>query len=271
MSGFDAGWLALREDVDHRSRSAAFAGALQEWLARRSAPARLVDLGCGTGSDVRFLAPRLKGAQRWIGIDDDDALLCLLERTALPGVEIETRRVDLSTGLSAIGDLAPQVFVASALLDLVSHPWLLSLVAQARRCDAAVLFALSYDGRMEAHPPHPADATVRAAFNAHQRRDKGFGPALGPQSCGAVAAALADAGYEVRREITDWQLDASRAPDAALLAPLLEGIAAAASEQAPARQAEIAAWLVQRRAQRAAGTLRLLVGHEDTLGLPRPQ
>ena len=51
--------------------------------------------------------------------------------------------------------------------------------------------ALSYDGRTTFNPPDPLDAAIVAAVNAHQRTDKGFGPALGP-----AAAALAIARFE---------------------------------------------------------------------------
>lgn len=271
MSGFDLRWLALREGADHRSRSVALAAALRAWLGLRPSPACLVDLGCGAGSGLRYLAPRLGGPQRWIGVDDDEALLRVFARTTHAGITIEARRANLAQGLAALDDIAPQAFVASALLDLVSRRWLHALLARARRCDAAVLFSLSYDGRIEAYPPHPADAAVREAFNAHQRRDKGFGPALGPRSCEAAALALASCGYEVRRETTDWRLDASSPQDAALMMPLLDGLAGAAGEQAPTRSAAIAAWRAERRGQCAAGTLRLAVGHEDTLGLPGPR
>jgi SAM-dependent methyltransferase len=281
VSGFDARWLALREPADHRSRSATLVSSLRSWLDSRAVPARLVDLGCGTGSDIRYLAPRLGGAQRWVGIDDDDALLRELGRSTLGGaasgagdlreVVVETRRANLALGSSAFADLAPHAFVASALLDLVSHEWLQALVARARAGGAAVLFALSYDGRIEAWPAHAGDATVRATFNEHQRRDKGFGPALGPRACEAIAEILAAAGYAVCRQRTDWALDASRQDDASLILPLIDGIAAAAREQVPAESGRIDAWLAARRAQCLAGALRITVGHEDTLGLPGSQ
>lgn len=282
MSGFDARWLALREPVDHRSRSAALVISLRAWLdSRNAAPARLVDLGCGTGSDIRHLAPLLGGAQRWVGIDDDEVLLRQLQQAMREGVAgaphangdvvVETRRANLASGSSAFADLAPHAFVASALLDLVSREWLHSLVGTARDRGAAVLFALSYDGRIEAWPVHAGDATVRAAFNEHQRRDKGFGPALGSGACDAIAAILAAAGYVVSRAPSDWRLDASDAGDASLMLPLVDGIAAAACEQAPAESAAIDDWLAARRAQCFAGALRLTIGHEDTLGLPGPQ
>jgi len=272
MSGFDASWLALREPVDHRSRSETLTAALEAWLASRVPDTRrLVDLGCGAGSNVRYLVPRLEGRQHWTCVDDDAALLEDVARIRFAGVALEARRLDLARDLATIphaDDAAPHVLTGAALLDLVSDAWIEAMVALARRCRAAVLFALTVDGRLEASPAHAEDDGIREAFGAHQHRDKGFGPALGPDAPSKVAAALGAAGYVIQRASSDWRLDARVPGDAALLEPLLEGIAAAAIEQVPSAKARIVKWLEARRRQCADGTLRFVVGHEDTLGLP---
>ncbi len=46
---------------------------------------------------------------------------------------------------------------ASALLDLVSERWLRALAARCAGHGAAVLFALSYDGRIVCSPEDPDD------------------------------------------------------------------------------------------------------------------
>ena len=69
---FAADWLALREPFDHAARSVALARRLADRLPRRP---RLVDLGGGTGSMFRFLAPIIGRGQDWILVDADDALL----------------------------------------------------------------------------------------------------------------------------------------------------------------------------------------------------
>ena len=70
--GFAADWLALREPFDHAARSVALARRLADRLPERP---RLVDLGGGTGSMFRFLAPIIGRGQDWILVDADDALL----------------------------------------------------------------------------------------------------------------------------------------------------------------------------------------------------
>ena len=74
MSGFSAQWLDLREPVDHRSRNV----ELGRRLARHFEgwrPITVVDLGCGTGSNLRATAPLLGPDQSWTLVDYDQALL----------------------------------------------------------------------------------------------------------------------------------------------------------------------------------------------------
>ncbi|MDJ0891981.1 MAG: class I SAM-dependent methyltransferase, partial [Gammaproteobacteria bacterium] len=77
MSGFSGEWLALREPVDDRSRS----GTLVTRLSARAPEGRLrvLDLGAGTGANLRYLAPRLGGEQEWLLVDHDSSLLGLVE------------------------------------------------------------------------------------------------------------------------------------------------------------------------------------------------
>ena len=69
---FDGDWLALREPFDAASRSVALAQRLGAALPAR---ARLIDLGAGTGSLFRWLAPILDRPQEWTLADADAALL----------------------------------------------------------------------------------------------------------------------------------------------------------------------------------------------------
>ena len=64
-----ADWLALREPADAAARSA----ELVDRLALRS-PLLIHDLGSGTGSMARWLAPRLPAPQRWVLQREDDRL-----------------------------------------------------------------------------------------------------------------------------------------------------------------------------------------------------
>jgi SAM-dependent methyltransferase len=267
---FAADWLSLREPADHAARPQ----ALTQRLAQRFASAerlRVMDLGAGTGSNLRYLAPRLPCAQRWTLVDHDRALLTRAVETCesanrggWPSVELETTVL----GLAALSELDLTGFdlvTASALLDLVTTDWLRRTVEQCRHARATVLFALSYDGSASWRPAEPEDDIVRAAVNAHQRRDKGLGPALGPVAGTTAAALLTAAGYHVSVEPSPWRLGPA---DAALQEQLIAGWASAAAEQDPALATTVWHWMARRRAHLAAGTSRLRLGHVDVLAEP---
>lgn len=275
---FDAAWLDLREPADHAARAAALPQALAEWLRAARQPARVLDLGCGSGSTLRALAPLLGEGQDWILLDHDPALLqaarARLLRWAGSGLgaavlQLEgpgwSARVRLLRGdLRRIEALPLQdrvLVTASALFDLVSEPWLERLAA--RLPGRALYAALTFDGRLAFAPPDRGDEAVCAAFLAHQRRNKGLGPALGPEADAACARLFAAGGWTLRRARSDWRLGAASAE---LQAALLQGFAAAAAEQEPEAAEAFAAWLARRRSRIGRGDL--LVGHGDLLALP---
>ncbi|WKB51854.1 class I SAM-dependent methyltransferase [Eleftheria terrae] len=284
MSGFSAEWLRLREPFDRAARDAA-AGALRlDTLARRcgaaaAEPFTVLDLGCGTGANLRYLAPRLGGTQHWWLVDHDPALLAALpaalaDAAAGPGyrfehrgrggrwsgpgfsAELELLPLDLSQALGEAPFAKARLVTASALLDLVSASWLGRLAAHCEAAGAALLFALNVDGRIGWTPADADDERVRRLFAAHQRRDKGFGAALGAAAVPLLAQRLAAAGWKVQQAESDWQL-----PPGEMQAALLAGMAAAAQEQAPGEAAAVADWCRRRRLQPAE----LRVGHLDLL------
>jgi SAM-dependent methyltransferase len=261
-AGFSADWLALREPADGAARSARLTRAIADHFAP-GVELRVLDLGAGTGANMRYLAPRLPEPQRWLLVDRDAALLASVAAQGDGPRCVETRQFDLR---AIGGDAGREMFSgralvsASALLDLVSAAWVRELGARCRDAGATLLFALSYDGRLEFAPDEPEDAEVRALVNRHQQTDKGFGPALGPNAPVAVETVLAGFGYRVERERSDWVLEPA-AQD--LQRQLIEGWARAATEIAPERSTAIAAWRDRRLAHVAARRSRLVVGHED--------
>lgn len=276
MTGFTAEWLARREPVDAAARGPALAAKLGNEV-RAGAAWRIVDLGSGTGANLRYLAPRLGGMQEWWLVDDDAALLARSARdptssrdsgAGAQAWKVHRVRLDLAADLDRVPWPTEGLVTASALLDLVSAAWLEALVRHTVAARADVLFALSYDGRIDFTPAETDDAWVRALVNRHQRGDKGFGPALGPGAAAAAARALEAAGYRVEREASDWRLEPAQN---ALQAALLDGWRAAAAEIAPDEIARLARWHARRLAHLSAGRSALVVGHIDLLGLwPRP-
>lgn len=260
-------WLSLREPADHAARSHDLVSVLMPQL-----PNDLVihDLGSGTGSMTRWLAPQLYGPQRWVLHDRDDELLArAVTRAPLSAadgsdVRIGTRTSDI-TALSG-SDLADAALVtASALLDLLTADELsrIATVCVNKTCPA--LFTLTVTGKVRLTPPHRLDAVIRSAFNAHQRRVVAGRRLLGPHAVTHTADSFARLGAHVVIRDSPWRLGAD---DLGLVVEWLTGWVGAACEQRPELADPARAYLVQRLADAAAGRLHITVGHADVLATP---
>jgi SAM-dependent methyltransferase len=276
---FSADWLALREPVDHRSIVPALTEKAAAALAGL-APARIIDLGCGAGSNLRALSPALGAHQVWTLVDwDEDLLRHARERIAAwadsatqdgerlivekggKRIEIETTVADLARHVERVLEKPHDLVTAAAFFDLVSEDWMAAFCAALARRGAPLYTTLTYDGREVWTPPHPREGAMLDAFHAHQRTDKGFGPAAGPDSADALTRALTAQGYAVARARSPWLLNAET--DGELMGELARGAAQAVAETARASAAEIDAWLAARLAARTCE-----IGHADVFAAP---
>lgn len=267
MSGFSAEWLQLREPCDARSRSEELVLAVRSQLTSR--PLQALDLGSGTGANIRYMAPRLEGEQRWLAVDDEPAVLSHQSET-LEGASfqcsVSTRRLDLATDLESLSLSEFHLVTASALLDLVSASWLQLLASRCAEARVSVLFALTYDGRVQCQPREPDDEWVFGLVNRHQRGDKGFGPALGPDATSYARDVFGTFGFQSRVAASDWVIEPE---EQSLQRELIAGWIAAANEMAPSEAERIELWARRRLTHLLAGTSRIRVGHQDFIAWPR--
>ena len=265
MSGFAAGWLALREPYDLRARNAAVLDAVVDSIARKSS-VDIVDLACGTGSTVRALAPRLRLQQSWHLLDNDvDLLAHALSMPAPSGVTLTTAAVDLNCDLEKILTGKIDLLTASALLDLVSESWLHRFVEVAAGRSLSVYAALCYDGHIEIRPADSFDEAIVTAVNAHQCRDKGFGPALGPIAASAAIARFESLGFSVVHGKADWVIGPQ---DVKFQVETFRGWAHATKELDELSSADIDEWLTRRCNAVAARCSSICVGHLDFFARP---
>jgi hypothetical protein len=226
------------------------------------------DLGCGTGSMARWLAPQLSGPQRWVQHDRD---VELLEEAATnppasatgANVVLETRSDDI-TRLDPDDMAGVSLITASALLDMFTEEALGRFVAGCAGAGCPVLVTLSVVGDVELAPDHPFDRQVMDAFNAHQRRRTAGGPLLGPDAVSAAAIAFERRGFKVIMRPSPWRLGPEHAD---LAAEWLTGWVDAACAQSPDLAGPVRPYAVRRLAEVAAGSVSITVHHQDLLAL----
>jgi len=267
-------WLALREPEDAASRSLDLARAAAALLTE--GPVVVHDLGSGTGSMMRWLAPLLPGPQTWFLHDWSTLLTAQAITRARPSdrdnAEISAfGRTGNLVDLSAEDLAGASLVTASALLDVLTSPEIHTIVGACIAAKAPALFSLSVTGGVHFDPPDERDAAFENAFNAHQLRDARGRRQLGRYAAPIACGLFAEAGWQVRQTTTQWRLDHHQ-PD--LLGEWFCGWVDAAVEQDPQLGTEVDRYRADRLAQIGLGErgglrgLSALVDHVDVLAWP---
>jgi SAM-dependent methyltransferase len=278
MSGFDPEWLLLREPVDHRSRARGPQDACSGYFGGFE-QITVLDLGAGTGSNLRASWLHLPNRQDWCLVDHDPVLLAMARRilstwACVPQADgehlafersgkaltVSFAYADLRTDIERLIAQRPGLVTAAALFDLVSCEWIDRFADALTGARLPLYAVLTYTGNARWEPGHPIDARINSAFNEHQTRSKGFGPAAGPQAARHLAAALRARGYAVDIEDSPWLLTVD---DNRLIQSLAHRIVQAVGETDLVPAEILAAW-------RGAHThpVRCEISHVDIFARP---
>lgn len=268
-AGLTPVWLRLREPADLAARANHLARRTAQWLRPRR-PLVVHDLGAGTGSQGRWLAPLLPGPQHWVLHDREPGLL-LAAAADPPRGTANGAAVTVEPRLGDLRDLRPadlpgaSLVTASALLDMLTLDEVEHLVRCCVVAEVPMLVTLTVVGRVELTPANRWDEVLGAAFDDHQRRTTGGRTLLGPTAAARTVACLRSFGAEVETRPSPWRLGAAHR---ALTDAWLVGWVAAAVEQRPWLADVAASYLEERRTALAAGALEVTVHHVDLLARP---
>ena len=261
-------WLALREQEDARARSRELALA----AAGRLGPGPIVihDLGSGTGSMMRWLAPLLPGPQTWVLHDWNSDLVEHATNGVVP-LDRERRPVSVSTRSGELAHLDPDdldgasLVTASALLDVLTSEEILAVAQACIAVGCPVLLSLSVTGEVRLEPHDPRDEVFEASFNAHQQRVVGGRRLVGPSGVALAQRLFLDAGWNVRAAATFWRLGEH---DPRLLGQWFDGWFDAALEERADLQVEGEVYRALRSSQSLRGELSAVIVHTDLLAWP---
>ena len=264
MTGFSSEWLRLREPVDHKARSEEVLAAMVGWFSRDKV-LKITDIGSGTGSTLRAIRPVLDQKISWNLVDNDPALLDVAKEEARDD-RVNFSFADLSISLDPLFTQPVDLMTTSAFLDLVSLDWLEVLVGEVTKRKIPFYAALTYDGRAGCKPTLSKDDVVIDAFNDHQKTDKGFGNALGPEAADIAISLFKASGYQVISAESDWHGDNK---NNAFQKMLLEGWHAAATEIRPNLKNDFDEWLRERIDLIENSKAEVFVGHKDLFAVPK--
>ena len=270
MSDFSIEWLDLREAADHRARDERLLRITTNWLDNLKMPNKvIVDLGSGTGSTIRALQtanPHMSSVN-WRLVDNDREVLAEAVRRHAKENLLEDYVIDISD----IQNLPLEnvcLITTSALLDLVSADFireLSHLIKRKTKFHSVGLYsALNYDGQIAWTPLHPLDGRILDSFNNDQRKDKGFGLALGPDAAEFLRSQFEAGEFEVLSASSPWQLGPN---DQDLTNSLIDGIANVALQSSNFTNSEVVDWKKFRMKHVKACSC--FVGHVDVLVLSR--
>jgi len=286
MSSFSTSWLSLREGADHRSRNSVLQGQVLKHLEQIGSlmddPLRIIDLGSGTGSNLRALAPLICHDQKWTLIDYDQLLLQAAREklcawaddtvdwktnnqshndSKIPPVTlvkdnyviaVHFLQKDLANDLQSVLSEPADLITAAAFFDLVALDWLEQFCKVLK---TSLYTVLTYNGKEAWQPSDPRDTEILEAFHHHQARDKGFGPAAGPLALNNLELLLKRRGFEVFTGSSPWMLGLN---DSALIKELAAGTSKAAAETNLVTHEIAKQWGEQR-----AKSSRCEIGHDD--------
>jgi SAM-dependent methyltransferase len=290
MNTFSADWLSLRESVDHRSRNSLLQEKVINYLHQiadsKDGPVQIVDLGSGTGSNLRALAPLIHRNQQWTLIDYDPLLLnsarqklCAWADSTIPDVQkndaddfttvepltliknqhqitVDFLQSDLAKNLPAVLSRPADLITAAAFFDLVAFDWLDQFC---KLLQSPLYTVLTYNGEERWLPEDPSDSEILKAFHAHQSRDKGFGPAAGPLALGVLEQLLTQRGFKLEAGTSPWMLGVN---DSSLIAELARSTAQAAAETKLVSHETSEKWGMHR-----SQSHRCEIGHDDLFAI----
>ncbi|QDT11394.1 methyltransferase domain-containing protein [Stieleria marina] len=254
-------WLSLRAQYDARSRSVALAEQwVTYWQEQLRSDGAVIDLACGTGTNLRFLQPLQKVDTSWVGFDNDSRVIDLA-REQSAHANCEFIELNLADQLRAVPIDSAIAVTTSAFLDMTSVSWLDRLAT--RLASKPFLAAMTASGPLQFLPTDPLDATIGDQLAIHQTSDHGFGPSIGVGAAPYLADRLRGQGNEITIADSSWRLTAA---DADLQRFLVKSIGRRVRGMSPA--IGIDRWISNRMDQIDADELVLTVPHCDLLSLP---
>lgn len=227
-------WLNLRYDADCQSRNQRVQEQVLGQLKEDTI--RILDIGAGTGSNIRYLLTKLTNPkQQWILLDQEEDLLQNVKHhlailadlqhqsDAKFAFHYEGREISVEF---LVGDLfsskveaymkSSDLIVANAFFDLLSKSQLSSFMSMLKANEQLLLATINYTGTtFSVHHSKQDDIWIER-YHQHMKRPSLSGSSTGPDCINEMTRIIQDHGLRYVAGPSDWVLD--------LKEPLIQGI-----------------------------------------------
>lgn len=282
---FDPNWLQERYPFDADARNKE-----REWEAIHQFAyldhVHLVDLGTGTGSNVRYYLEQFPQNQTWHCVEEDGALKEMFwqnikQLAKTEGYELEWNGEALKMSksghwvnihfvegnlmeLDSLVDLLRTDFIlANAVFDLFSEAQFSELIHIISHHSLSLFFSLNYEG-MKFFPSEEADVFYIDQYNAHMKRPQPFGHGMGPDASQLMEKAFRTALAEVKLGESIWEIGEK---DEKMLTYLLGFFEDALADwwKTTEEKAAFIAWIGRKKTMIQEQQLAANVYHQDVL------
>jgi len=211
MHEFENSWLLSREKIDSVSRNKKAIEKINKYT-NFTKNLNIIDLGCGTGSNFRYLNPKILKKQSWKMIDISNLSLSYLKKNIRFSQKIQNitfKNEDIIKNLEKINFKDFDIVTGSALLDIMPKEWFVEF-SKINKSTKIIYFSINYDGNFKFYPKHKDDDKIVKLFNKDQMSDKGIGKkAVGPK-CTQIINKLFQRTHKTYVFNSDWVIEKNK-------------------------------------------------------------
>ena len=286
-----AQWLAHRFACDAEARHDEIEHKFLDFFRQHQTSLKIVDIGSGTGANVRYYFDKIPHAQEWTLIEQSTYLLeeCRHSLSAfaqehnyswqaqgdaflLTDTEEKTATIKLVPGrlehIEQLTDLPhTDVVTANAVFDLLSFEQFDALVSTLARHDVCLLATLNYY-ETSFLPFSDQDHRFTHWYHMHMKRPQPMGIAMGPDCSAEMLDLLAQHHMMIEQEGSQWHL---KKCDLTMHRYILHFMKQAISELSLSQeeQRDFNAWLDRKKELCRQRELEIIIDHSDIFACPR--
>ena len=281
---FTQKWMNAREEYDMCSRSS----ILDYYLKENDNLEKIVDIGSGTGSFLRWLIINKYNFEKMLMIDQDEKLLnkvfkitrnlsidknLLLKKISSNLFHLDSSNQNILSEIRIMkGDISKLFkyineynFISfSAIADILPKSFLDKLFS-VQLDNKTILFSICYDGRVSWNIKNKYDKYIIKKFNENQQSVKNDNYTLGPASISYIKKKAKQKLYKVRIMDSPWKLNSDNVINRDFHQQYINTIFKALQKDKNTDALILKEWIYDKSEKIKKGKLKTIVNHKDIL------